>query len=126
MSELNIWTAWICIALGLLVMIVQEILFPSVDWLACDECWQRRMVRLGHYSLFAVAFINLAYANSLYLLGLDPPDLDASLLFLGGALLLPAVCYLAAWRKRLRLLFVLPAASLLGATGLFIGAGLLS
>ncbi len=120
MSELNVWIAWICIAVGLLLMIVQALLFPSVEGLTCDECWRRRMVRLGHYSLFAVAFINLAYVNSLSMLGLDPPDLDASLLFLGGALLMPAVCYLAAWRKRLRLLFV----SLLGATGLFIGTGL--
>jgi hypothetical protein len=126
MSELNIWTAWICIALGVLLMIVREILFPSVNRLAGTGCWQRRMVRLGHCSLFAVAFINLAYVNSLYLLGLDPPDLDTSLLFLGGALLMPAVCYLAAWRKRLRLLFVLPAMSVLGAMGLFISAGLLS
>jgi hypothetical protein len=103
---------------------VQEILYPSADWRVSDQCWQRRMVRLGHTSLLAVAFINLAYANSLYLLGLDPPDLDASFVFLGGALLVPAVCYLAAWRKRLRLLFVLPAASLPGARDLFIGAGL--
>ena len=126
MSELNIWAAWLSIAAGLSAVTVQELFFPGLEGLACGECWQRRMVRLGHASLFAVAFLNLAYANSLYLLGVDAPGAHASLLFIASALLMPAACYLAAWRKPLRLLFVVPAAVLLGATGIFISGGLMS
>jgi hypothetical protein len=42
------------------------------------------------------------------------------MLLVAGAVLMPLVCYLAAWKKPLRHLFPLPVLSLLGATLAFI------
>jgi hypothetical protein len=124
--ELNVWAAWIGIALGLLSGTIQGLFFASEDWLGGYGSWPRRMLRLGHISFFGIAFLNLAYANTLHLLGAGQYALLPSLLLVAGAVLMPTVCYLAAWRKPLRHLFFMPVLSLLGAASLFITGGLLS
>lgn len=126
MIELNVWAAWIGIALGLLSGTIQGSFFASEDWLGGYASWPRRMLRLGHISFFGIAFLNLAYANAIYLLGDARPAAAPSVLLIAGAVLMPAICYLAAWRKALRHLFFLPVLSLLGAASLFITEGLLS
>lgn len=126
MIELNVWAAWIGIALGLLSGTIQGLFFASEDWLGGYGSWPRRMLRLGHISFFGIAFLNLAYANTLHLLGGERPTLAPSVLLIAGAVLMPAVCYLAAWRKPLRHLFFLPVLSLLGAASLVTAGGLTS
>lgn len=69
MIELNVWAAWIGIALGLLSGTIQGLFFASEDWLGGYASWPRRMLRLGHISFFGIAFLNLAYASTLHLLG---------------------------------------------------------
>lgn len=125
MIELNLWAAWIGIALGLASGTIQGLFFAREDWLGGYGSWPRRMLRLGHISFFGIAFLNLAYANTLHLLGGERPALAPSVLLVAGAVLMPAVCYLAAWRKPLRHLFFLPVLSLLGAALLFITEGLM-
>jgi hypothetical protein len=124
--ELNIWAAWIGIALGLVSGSIQGLFFAREDWLGGYASWPRRMLRLGHISFFGIAFLNLAYANTLYLLGDKQAATLPSLLLIAGAVLMPAICYLAAWRKPLRHLFFLPVLSLLGAASIFISGGALS
>jgi hypothetical protein len=124
--ELNVWAAWIGIALGLVSGSVQGLFFARENWLGGYASWPRRMLRLGHISFFGIAFLNLAYANAIHLLVRAPTALLPSVLLIAGAVLMPAVCYLAAWRKPLRHLFFLPVASLLGATSTFIVQGVLS
>ena len=124
--ELNVWAAWIGIAAGLVSGSIQGLYFARDDWLGGYASWQRRMLRLGHISFFGIAFLNLAYANAVHLLGYAHPAALPSMLLVAGAVLMPAICYLAAWRKALRHLFFLPVLSLLGAAGLFINQGLLS
>lgn len=126
MIELNVWAAWIGIALGLVSGSVQGLFFASEGWLGGYGSWPRRMLRLGHISFFGVAFLNLAYANAIVLLGYRQSAPLTSALLIAGAVLMPTICYLAAWRKALRHLFFLPVLSLLGAAGLFISGGLLS
>jgi hypothetical protein len=48
----------------------------------------------------------------------------ASVCFIGGGLLMPLVCFLAAWRKGLRHLFALPVAALVAAVVLVLCGGL--
>ena len=96
MIELNVWAAWIGIAFGLLSGTIQGLFFASEDWLGGYGSWPRRMLRLGHISFFGIAFLNLAYANTLHLLGGERPTLAPSILLIAGAVLMPAVCYLAA------------------------------
>ncbi len=124
MIEFNLWVAWIGILLGLLTGTVQGLFFHREQWLGGYASWPRRMLRLGHISFFGIAFLNLAFANTLYLLGDAASAKPVSLLLVVGGVLMPAVCYLAAWRKPLRHLFFLPVLSLLGAALVFVAGGL--
>jgi hypothetical protein len=115
----NVWAAWIGILLGLLSGVIQGLFFGREDWLGGYGSWPRRLTRLGHISFFGVAFLNLAYADTVGLFGAASVPL-ASMLLIAAAVLMPLVCYLAAWRKPLRHLFPLPVLCLLGAALLFI------
>jgi len=121
--ELNVWAAWIGIALGLASGTVQGLYFAHSGWLGGYASWPRRMLRLGHISFFGIAFLNLAYANTLQLRGAAAASPAACALLIAGAVTMPAVCYLAAWRKPLRHLFCVPVLSLLGAATLVIAQG---
>lgn len=124
MAEVNLWTAWIGIFLGLLSGTIQGLFFDREDWLGGYGSWPRRLMRLGHISFFGVAFLNLAYANTVHLLGPASHVPFASILLVAGAVLMPLVCYLAAWRKPLRHFFALPVLSLLAAAFAFITGAL--
>lgn len=119
MISANVWAAWIGILLGLSSGVIQGLFFDREDWLGGYGSWPRRLTRLGHISFFGVAFLNLAYADTVGLLAASDVPL-ASMLLIAGAVLMPLVCYLAAWRKPLRHLFPLPVLCLLGAALLFI------
>lgn len=124
MTVLNLWAAWIGILLGLASGTIQGLFFDREDWLGGYGSWPRRLMRLGHISFFGIAFLNLAYANTVWLLGPASHVPLASMLLVAGAILMPLVCYLAAWRKPLRHFFALPVLSLLGAALAFITRGL--
>jgi len=120
MISANVWAAWIGILLGMLSGTVQGLFFYSEHWLGAPGSWARRLARLGHISFFGVAFLNLAYADSVRLFGAASHVPLASMLLIADAVLMPLVCYLAAWRKPLRHLFPLPVLCLLGAALAFI------
>lgn len=124
MADINLWAAWIGILLGLASGTVQGFFFDREDWLGGYASWPRRLMRLGHISFFGIAFLNLAYANTVWLLGPASHVPLASMLLVAGAMLMPLVCYLAAWKKPFRHLFALPVVSLLGAAFAFITGGL--
>lgn len=121
MAATNLWAAWIGIFLGLASGTVQGLFFHREDWLGGYDAWPRRLMRLGHISFFGIAFLNLAYANTVALLGGDADVPAASMLLVAGAITMPLVCYLAAWKKPLRHLFPVPVLSLLGAVAALIG-----
>ena len=108
MMGAHVTAAWIGIACGLLSGTVQGLFFHAEGWLGGYGSWRRRMLRLGHISFFGIAFLNLAYAQTLFLTGPGSNSIAASWLLLGSALGMPAVCYLAAWKKALRHLFAVP------------------
>ena len=83
--------------------------------------WRRRLLRLGHISFFGIALLNLAFANTVSVAGAQTPVLAAWSL-VAGAVLMPTICFLAAWRRGFRHLFFLPVLSLIsGAVGLLAG-----
>jgi hypothetical protein len=122
MAQWNLYAAWIGILLGMLAGALQGLGFHREDWLGGYASWPRRLMRLGHVSFFGLAFINLAFAATAraagWSAGAAPPAtaVAASGLFLVGAALMPAVCYLSAWRAGWRRFFFLPVASLVAAT----------
>lgn len=124
MADINLWAAWIGILLGLASGVIPGLFFDRESWLGGYGSWPRRLMRLGHISFFGIAFLNLAYVNTVWLLGPASRVPLASALLIAGAILMPLVCYLAAWKKPLRHLFPLPVLSLLGAALAFITRGL--
>ena len=117
---INIYAAWIGILFGCLAGAVQGMFFDREDWLGGYSSWKRRMLRLGHISFFGIAFINLAFAFSAIVLGLDDRVGIPSVLFLVGAVCMPLVCYLSAIKAVFRHLFFIPAVSVIAGIILFI------
>ena len=119
MADLNLAAAWVGILLGMAGGAALGLSFHREEWLGGYGSWRRRLLRLGHISLFGLAFVNLAFALTAqrmgWVAGGHPLQAGASLLLVAGAVLMPVVCGLAAWHRPLRHLFVLPVASL--ATG---------
>lgn len=125
MTGLHLAAAWAGILAGMLAGAALGLSFHREEWLGGYGSWSRRLLRLGHVSLFGIAFLNLAFAGTADLLGwpaggsgAPAAAAAASPLLLAGAVLMPAVCALAAWRKPLRHLFALPVASLAAAAAL--------
>ena len=122
MTETHLAATWIGVLAGMLTGAALGLSFHGEGWLGGYGSWRRRLLRLGHISLFGIALLNLAFAHTARMEGWSeapPPGVGAaSALWLAGAVLMPSVCALAAWRKPLRHLFALPVASLSGAAAL--------
>ena len=78
------------------------------------------MMRLGHISFFGIGFLNLSLALTSSLLGGVSGYAVASSLMLLGAVTMPTVCYLSAWRPAFRHLFAIPALSVTISIAVFI------
>ena len=125
MAVVNFWAGWLAILFGLLLGTVLGLFFHRAEWLGGYDSWQRRMLRLAHISLVGTGLLNLAFALSCQTLAWSDPPQVASTLFVVGAVAMPAVCLLAAWRSLFRHLFFLPVGCLLTATADFIYRGLM-
>lgn len=128
MLALNLWAAWIGIGLGLITGVGQGLFFHRDDWMGGYGSWRRRLIRLGHISFFGLALINLAFVFTIDRMaaladGARPGTIVlGSYLFVAGAALMPAICYLSAWRQSWRRFFFLPVGCLLiGVLSLLIG-----
>jgi hypothetical protein len=120
MAEINFRVGWLAILIGLVAGTGLGLFFHKEDWLGGYASWRRRMVRLGHISFFGTGFLNLAFALSAEHLGLAHLPWPSSVAFVIGAVSMPTVCFLAAWQRSCRHLFVIPVASLLYATADFV------
>lgn len=125
MGILNFYVAWIGIALGFVAGAIIGIFFHDDYWAGGYVSWQRRMIRLGHISFFGLAFINLSYAFSVKLYDIDFGDHIISYLFVIGAISMPLVCFLSAYKKPFRHLFFIPVVSLIAGIGYFIFGGMI-
>jgi hypothetical protein len=124
MDELNLRVAWFAILTGLVSGTAAGLFFHDPDWQGGYGSWRRRMLRLGHISFFGTGLLNLAFALSVATLRIRPPWL-AEFGFALGALAMPSVCYLSAWRESFRRFFFIPVACLIVAALDFIVRGLL-
>jgi hypothetical protein len=124
MSDANLLFGWIWITVGFISGATIGLFFYDPAWLGGYDAWRRRMVRLGHISFLGTGLLNLAFAFTLVMIGSQAPPI-ASWLFIVGAVTMPLVCFLAAWRDGLRYLFPIPVASLIGASLSLLFQGLL-
>lgn len=111
--------AWVWFLAGALAGATAGLFFQREHWLGGYASWPRRLTRLGHVAFFGTGLLNLAFALSLSAMtGPAAMAKAASLLLLAGAVLMPAVCYAAAWRSSLRHFFPIPVACLIAGIGL--------
>ena len=118
---INLLAAWISFLLGGLAGAASGLFFRGEDWLGGYGSWRRRMTRLGHISFFGIGLLNLSFALSARALGLEEGLALPSALLVVGAVTMPLVCYLSAWKEGFAHAFVVPAGSVIVALGLFVG-----
>jgi hypothetical protein len=105
------WTAgWSLILAGFMVGAVIGLFFHRDGFLGGYTSFPRRMLRLGHIALVALGMLNLIVAVA----GQTSPWLVA------GGVLMPAICFLTAWRRYYRHLFFLPVTCLVVAVGVML------
>lgn len=121
MHEINLIFAWCWILAGLLTGAVQGLGFHREEWMGGYDSWRRRLARLGHIAFLGTAMINLAFAFTVPAMGMaeDAWLQWCSILLIVGAVSMPTVCYLSAWRKGFRHLFAVPVLSLVVGVALF-------
>ncbi len=96
---------WGLLLAGFLSGAILGLGFHRADFLGGYDSFPRRMLRLGHIACCALGMLNLMVAVAGH----------ASPWLLAGGVAMPVVCFLAAWRKPFRHLFVIPVACLLAA-----------
>ncbi len=115
-AQLNLVVAWGLIALGFLLGSILGLNFDRETWLGGYATLKRRLYRLAHISIFALAMINLLFYFTVQLLA-EPslPIAIASWGFIIGAVTMPCCCFAMAHFPKLRALFSIPVVSLIGA-----------
>jgi hypothetical protein len=125
MQIINFYAAWVGIFLGFIAGAVIGIFFHDENWMGGYSSWRRRMVRLGHISFFGIALINLTYSVSLTVFNVKITTPYPSYLFIAGAVTMPLVCFLSAYKKYFRHLFFIPVLCLVVGTFIFFTKGLM-
>lgn len=108
---INIYAAWIGFLLGCIAGAIPGLFFHRENWMGGYSSWNRRMIRLGHISFWGLGFLNLSFGLTVHMQGITSGLSAASLLLIIGAVAMPLVCYLSAWKPFFRNLFFIPAMS---------------
>lgn len=114
--DINVLAAWIGFLAGMVSGVIPGLMFRGEKWMGGYTSWERRLTRLGHISFFGLGFINLAFGLTMRSMGITEGLYWPSLLFIVGAISMPTVCYLCAWKPVIRHLFFIPVLSLIIAT----------
>lgn len=112
-GQINLIFAWIWISLGFVSGAAQGMFFHREGWLGGYTAFKRRLYRLAHISIFALAMINLLFYFTVQVL--PSPSLAAEIAswgFLVGAVLMPFCCLIVAHIPKLRMIFSIPVLSL--------------
>lgn len=110
---LNIYAAWVAFLIGIIAGAISGLKFHSEDFLGGYGSWRRRLVRLAHISFFGIGLINLVFALTARALDITSGLSIASIMLVVGAITMPLVCYLAAFRPVFRHVFFIPVLSVL-------------
>jgi hypothetical protein len=117
---LNLHAAWIGFLVGSLAGAASGLFFHGENWLGGYASWRRRMIRLAHVAFFGIGFLNLGFALSADALGIESGLALPSILLVVGAVAMPAVCYLSAYRDSFRHFFFVPVLSVVVAVAAFL------
>jgi hypothetical protein len=123
--------AWLWFVLGIASGALLGLGFHRPDFAGGYDAWRRRLMRRGHIAFFGTGFLALAMgltASSLSTIDAASPVFRGlGWAMVGGAVAMPAVCFLSAWRKPWRGCFFLPVlllgGAVLGFTAMLLRAG---
>jgi len=110
---LNWFAGWGMVLAAFVTGAVIGLRFHRDDFLGGYTSFRRRLLRLGHIALAALGTMNVVYALSPWPTPGDELARAASWCFIAGGVLMPAVCFLSAWREHWRRWFAVPVASLI-------------
>lgn len=112
MENLNLLSGWIGVLGGVLSGALIGLFFHRDDWIGGYGSFARRLLRLGHISFFGIGFLNFALALTFISVNLPPLHMQvAAYAMVIGAVTMPLMCFLTAWRKVFRHLFFIPVLS---------------
>ena len=109
---MNWYVGWSLILIAFISGAILGLFFDRDDFLGGYTSFRRRVLRLGHIALAALGMINILYGLSPVASTPTWPAWVASLGFVIGAITMPAVCFLTAWRVGFRWLFFIPVSAL--------------
>lgn len=113
-GSLNLLAGWVGVLGGVVSGALIGLFFHRDNWAGGYGSFPRRMLRLGHISFFGIGFLNFALGLTVIAIPLPPTHVQvASLAMIAGAVTMPLVCFLTAWRKPFRHLFPVPVLSVL-------------
>lgn len=112
---MNWWWGWSLILAAFVTGAAVGMFFDREDFWGGYGSFRRRLVRLGHVALAALGMINVLYALSPWPVSGTLASRVAAAGFAAGGTLMPAVCFLAAWRVGFRRWFFVPVGSLVAA-----------
>ena len=111
----NWYAGWAMLLAAFVMGAVLGLFFIRENFLGGYASWRRRLLRLGHIALAALGILNMVFA----LAGLPAPGswqaTGAGAGLIAGGVLMPAVCFLSAWRTGFRHLFFIPVLLLMAA-----------
>ena len=109
MAQWNMWAGWTGMIFGLLSGAVIGLQFHRESFAGGYASFRRRMLRLGHIAFFGLSIINVIFALTLTSSGVIPSyPAVASGCLAAVVFLMPAVCFLTAWRSPWRHFFAIP------------------
>lgn len=121
LPDINLWATWSGIAAGVVSGAVIGMFFADDRFAGGYGSWRRRLMRLGHIAFFGIAFLNLAFALTTLFPAWSNPPAWAGWSLASAIVLMPGICFLAAWRRGFRHLFFLPVMAVaLGVLGMYI------
>jgi hypothetical protein len=97
--------------------------FHREDFLGGYGSFRRRLLRLGHIAFAALGMLNVIYGLSPVSTGGGTRALLPGMLLVAGAVAMPLICFLSAWRMPFRHFFFVPVLQLMAAVGLIIFGG---
>jgi hypothetical protein len=115
--QLNWYGGWTLILLAFLSGAAIGLFFHRDEFWGGYDSWRRRLARLGHIAMAALGLLNVTYSLA------PPAGRVAGSALLAGAITMPIVCFLSAWKKPLRHLFFIPVTLLLLAVVLILISG---
>jgi hypothetical protein len=108
---MNLVAAWIGFFCGCIAGVIPGLFFHSEGWLDGYASWRRRMIRLAHIAFFGIGLLNIAFVVTARALEIQSGLTLPALSLVVGAVAMPTVCYLSAWKKPFRHLFFIPASA---------------